>query len=257
MKRLAIFMAGLVVLAATQAQAADLRIYQSANDWFGLANGQVTWSSFVADLPDGARSFGSFPDAEGLYAAVRAAAPARLKRLGISLDPTSGCRENQTTNAAGILGWAFSCSFAIRTADSPPPVAAAPVKPPAAVKPLAAKPAAPVVKASPAPLVATAPTEPAPIVAAGPPDPAEALNAKVKADNAAVDARNLAVRQTYEADQAAFEAKKRDNAAKYAADLAAHDAEVRALEAQHAREMADWEARVKACKRGDTSQCAK
>jgi hypothetical protein len=92
MRRAAIFMAGLSLLAGTSAQAADLRIYQSANDWFGLANGQVTWSSFVADLPDGARSFGSFPDAEGLYAAVRAAAPARLKRLGISLDPTSGCR---------------------------------------------------------------------------------------------------------------------------------------------------------------------
>lgn len=254
MRRAAIFMAGLMALASTQVQAADLRIYQSANDWFGLANGEVTWSSFVADLPDGARSFGSFPDAEGLYAAVRAAAPARLKRLGISLDPTSGCREAQTTNAAGTLGWAFSCSFAIRTADSPPAVAAAAVKP---SKPVAAKPAAPVAKASPAPVVATAPTEPAPIVVAGPPDPAEALNAKVKADNAAVDARNLAVRQKYEADQAAFEAKKRDNAAKYAADLAAHDAEVKALEAQHAREIADWEARVKACKRGDSSQCAK
>jgi len=251
MRQLAFFIAGLTMLAGTGAQAADLRIYHSANDWFGLGNGEVTWSSFVADLPDGARSFGSFPDAEGLFAAVKAAAPARLKRLGISLDPASGCREVQTTNAAGTLGWAFSCSFAIRTADSPPAVAPAPV-----VKPVAAKPAAQVVKPGPAAVVAEAPTETAPVIA-GPPDPAEALNARVKADNAAVDARNLAVRQKYEADQAAFEAKKRDNAAKYAADLAAHDAEVKALEAQHAREIADWEARVTACKRGDTSQCAK
>lgn len=257
MRRAAIFMAGALMLAASSVQAADLRIYQSANDWFGLNNGEVTWSSFVADLPDGARSFGSFPDAEGLYAAVRAAAPARLKRLGISLDPASGCREAQTTNAAGTLGWAFSCSFAIRTADSPPPVAVAAAKPAVTPKPVATKPAAAVAKASPAPAVTTAPAEPAPVVVAGPPDPAEALNAKVKADNAAVDARNLAVRQKYEADQAAFESKKRDNAAKYAADLAAHEAEVKALEAQHAREMADWEARVKACKRGDSSQCAK
>ncbi len=251
MRRLTLMMAGLALLGGTGAQAADLRIYQSANDWFGLGSGEVTWSSFVADLPDGARSFGSFPDAEGLYSAVRAAAPAKLKRLGISLDPASGCQEAQTTNAAGTLGWAFSCSFAIRTGDTPPAVAPAPV-----AKTVAAKPAVQVVKPAPAALMVEAPMEAAPVIA-GPPDPAEALNAKVKADNAAVDARNLAVRQKYEADQAAFEAKKRDNAAKYAADLAAHDAEVRALEAQHAREIADWEARVRACKRGDTSQCAK
>lgn len=282
---LVIAVAAAVVLAGPAN--AGSRLYRNENAWYSVANGQIAYSLFIADAPDGARSFGADANADAVYVRVKSTVPASFRRLGVMLSEPTGCSEAQDKNGRGASGWAFTCVFPVAppaavpagTVTTAAPTPAAPAQSPGATKAVASAPtpaiqtkletpAAPAlapkppaqanapgpggtVQASAAPTATrpsvTTPSAPAPAVAAlgGDVD----LNARVKANLEAVDARNAA--RTAE-----FEAAKKANAETYAAQLAAYQAQVQETERKRLADLEAWKARVAACKAGDTSQCS-
>ena len=73
---------------------------------------------------------------------------------------------------------------------------------------------------------------------------ADTLNAQVKANNDAIDAKFLAAQASYKAELDKYETEKRAAAAQKNAN-----------DSNYASELAAWQAKVAACKNGDHSQC--
>lgn len=271
----------------TGAANAGSRLYRNENAWYSVSNGQIAYTLFIADAPDGARGFGADTDTDAVYVRVKSTVPASFKRLGVTLSEPVGCSEAQDKNGRGVSGWAFTCVFPVATPAAAPattvatatPAPAAPAQssgatkavasapPPAAIQTKLETPAAPgptpkppaqakapephgTILASAAPTATrssvTTPSAPAPAAMALGGD--IELNARVKANLEAVEARNAAR-------AAEFEAAKKATADAYAAQLAAYQAQVQETERKRLADLEAWKARVAACKAGDTSQC--
>lgn len=277
-RRLMLALAGVVAMTLTQPAVAASRIYRTDNTWYTVADGRIAFSQFIADGPDGARSFGADPDAEAVYVRLKSTVPASFKRLGVTLSEPAGCAEAPDKNGRGVSGWVFTCVFPLGApaANAPtPPGSPAPATPPPAPQVVASAPArpapvkttVPAAPAAPKPAVQpkVEPAAPNAVLASATPTsaprPAQTefvalpsgggdadLNARVKAGLEQIDARNAA--RTAE-----FEAAKKATADAYAAQIAAYQAQVQETERKRQADLEAWKARVAACKAGDTSQC--